>query len=57
MPTERDRPGPDPERRPDPEASEPTEVPPVRDEDTGEELGEVSGGGKVTDLGGDGPSS
>ena len=35
-------------------ADEPVE--PVTDE-TGEELGEVSGGGEVTDLGGDSPSS
>jgi hypothetical protein len=41
----------------DAEASEPTEVEPVLDEVTGEELGEVAGGGKITDLGGDGPSS
>jgi hypothetical protein len=31
-------------------------VAPVTDE-SGEELGEVSGGGEVTDLGGDSPSS
>lgn len=31
-------------------------VAPVTDED-GEDLGEVSGGGEVTDLGGDSPSS
>jgi hypothetical protein len=31
-------------------------VEPVTDE-TGEDLGEVSGGGEVTDLGGDSPSS
>lgn len=35
-------------------ADEPVE--PVTDE-AGEELGEVSGGGEVTDLGGDSPSS
>jgi hypothetical protein len=38
-------------------AAEPTEVEPVEDEETGEELGEVSGGGEITDLGGDAPSS
>ena len=37
------------------EADEP--VAPVEDERTGEDLGEVSGGGEVTDLGGDSPSS
>ena len=36
---------------------EPTPVEPVEDERTGEELGEVSGGGEITDLGGDAPSS
>jgi hypothetical protein len=40
-----------------PEEAEPGEIPPVEDDATGEELGEVSGGGEVTDLGGDAPSS
>ncbi|HVF33017.1 MAG TPA: hypothetical protein VM933_08270 [Acidimicrobiales bacterium] len=40
---------------PEVEADEPVE--PVRDDRTGEELGEVAGGGGVTDLGGDSPSS
>lgn len=42
----------------EPTADEPTAdevVPPVHRD--GEELGEVSGGGEVTDLGGDSPSS
>lgn len=38
-------------------ADEPTPVEPVDDPETGEELGEVSGGGDITDLGGDAPSS
>ena len=51
----------DPKQRPTNEdgtpTAEPTEVEPVEDERTGEELGEVSGGGEITDLGGDAPSS
>ena len=50
----------DPKRPPSNEespAEEPTPVEPVEDERTGEELGEVSGGGEITDLGGDAPSS
>jgi hypothetical protein len=44
------------EQQPAPvEADAPVE--PVEDERTGEDLGEVSGGGGVTDLGGDSPSS
>lgn len=38
----------------EPTADEPVE--PVAGED-GEDLGEVSGGGEITDLGGDSPSS
>ena len=53
MPDPDETPPTDPE--PDVEADEP--VPPVEDERTGEDLGEVSGGGEVTDLGGDSPSS
>jgi hypothetical protein len=30
---------------------------PVVDEETGEELGEIAGGGDITDLAGDSPSS
>lgn len=43
----------------DPTAELPTDelVEAVADPDTGEELGEVSGGGQITDLGGDAPSS
>lgn len=41
----------------DEEDAAPAEVEPVTDADTGEELGEVSGGGGITDLGGDSPSS
>lgn len=41
----------------DGEDAAPAEVEPVIDADTGEELGEVSGGGGITDLGGDSPSS
>lgn len=37
--------------------AEPTGVEPLADAETGEELGEVAGGGEVTDLGGDSPSS
>ena len=44
------------ESRPETEP-EPEPVEPVIDERTGEELGEVSGGGEITDLGGDAPSS
>jgi hypothetical protein len=32
-------------------------VEPVIDEDSGRDLGEVAGGGEITDLGGDSPSS
>ena len=42
----------------DPDTVEPTAdevVPPVHRD--GQELGEVSGGGEITDLGGDSPSS
>lgn len=52
-----------PPSRPDePDTVEPTseadeQVEPVTDERTGDELGEVSGGGEVTDLAGDSPSS
>ena len=45
------------EQDPRPTDEEPTPVEPVEDERTGEELGEVSGGGEITDLGGDAPSS
>lgn len=50
---------PDQERRDAVEAqSDPgAEVSPVIDEETGEDLGEVAGGGEITDLGGDSPSS
>ena len=44
----------------DPDTVEPAtddQVEPVTDERTGDELGEVSGGGEITDLGGDSPSS
>lgn len=41
----------------DGDEAEPTGVEPVADAETGEELGEVAGGGGVTDLGGDSPSS
>jgi hypothetical protein len=50
-----------PPSRPDePDTVEPTadeQVEAIPDEDTGAELGEVSGGGEVTDLAGDSPSS
>ena len=49
-------PDPNPENDDD-DTPEPTLVEPVEDERTGEDLGEVSGGGEVTDLGGDAPSS
>lgn len=43
---------------PPPSTDDPPEpVEPVEDPETGEELGEVSGGGEITDLGGDAPSS
>ena len=44
----------------EPDAVEPTtdeQVEPVTDDETGDELGELSGGGEITDLGGDSPSS
>ena len=44
----------------EPDTVEPTadeQVEPIADERTGDELGELSGGGEITDLGGDSPSS
>lgn len=44
----------------DPDTVEPAAgdiVDPVVDDESGEELGELAGGGEVTDLGGDSPSS
>jgi len=44
----------------DPDTVEPTAgdvVDPVVDDESGEELGELAGGGEVTDLAGDGISS
>ena len=46
-----------PENTEAPEPQTDTPVEPVEDERTGEDLGEVSGGGEITDLGGDAPSS
>lgn len=56
MPERGERPSDPSDRDPDPPPTD-EQVEPVVDERTGEELGEVSGGGEVTDLGGDGTSS
>ena len=53
-----------PDVEPEPTTPEPADEAPTADEpvepvagEDGEDLGEVSGGGEITDLGGDSPSS